>query len=193
VLTRCLDGSLVALAAIPAVIRTEGATRMRIPTWRLVLTGGAITVLAVAGLGFAAASQGPSTPPANLTAAEDTPSTAPDARGGKAVPGVRAQRLLKLGKRLVHAEVTVTDKDGNLATLQLDHGTVTAVGGGLLTISEAGGGSETVSTNEATTVRLGRAKGSLGDVKVGAQVFVQSRIDGSTVIAKRILVVPAPS
>ena len=56
---------------------------------------------------------------------------------------------------------------------------------------EAGGGTETVSTNDATIVRAGREKGALGDVKVGAEVFVQSRVDGGTTLAKRILVVPA--
>jgi hypothetical protein len=167
---------------------------MRIPTWRLVLTGGAVTILAVAGIGFAAAANAPATTTAaNTITAEDSPSAAPSARPGKAGLGVRGQRLLKFGERLVHAEVTITDKEGSLVNLQLDHGTVASIGGGTLTISEAGGGSETVSTNDATVVRVGRTKGDLGDIKVGAEVFVQSRLDGSTVIARRILVVPAKS
>jgi hypothetical protein len=87
----------------------------------------------------------------------------------------------------------VTDKDGQLVTLQLDHGTVQAIGAGTVTISEAGGGTETVSTDDATKVFLGKAAGKLSDVKVGAEVFVQSRIDGSTTLAKRLLVVPAPA
>lgn len=164
---------------------------MRIPTWRLILTGGAVTILAVAGLGFAAAASPAAAPAANVTTAEATPTAKPGDRPAKAGLGVRAQRLLKLGRHLVHAEVTVTDKDGNLVNLQLDHGTVTSIGGNALTISEAGGGSETVSTNDITIVRVGRMKGTLGDVKVGAEVFVQSRIDGSAIVAKRILVVPA--
>ena len=166
---------------------------MRIPIWRLILTGGAVTILAVAGIGFASAASVPVTPAQNVAAAADAPTAAPDSRAGKVGLGVRAQRLLKIGRHLVHAEVTVTDKDGNLVNLQLDHGTVTAVGGGTLTLSEAGGGSETVSTNDATIVRVGRTKGGLGDVKVGATVFVQSRLDGSAVLAKRILIVPAAS
>jgi hypothetical protein len=166
---------------------------VRIPTWRLALTGGAITLLAVAGIGFVTAADAPTAPAAPVTAAEDGPSAAPDARPGVAGIGWRGQRLLKAGRHLVHAEVTVTDRDGKLVYLQLDHGTVASIGGGSLTISEAGGGSETVSTNDATIVRLGRQKGDLGDVAVGAEVFVQSRIDGGTVLAKRILVIPARS
>jgi hypothetical protein len=166
---------------------------MRIPTWRLVLTGGAITILAIAGIGLAAASNAPARPAAAVNSAEDGASAAPDSHPDRAGLGWRAGRLLKAGKHLVHAEVTVTDKDGKLVLLQLDHGTVAAIGAGSLTITEAGGASETVSTSDATIVRVGRQKGGLGDVKVGAEVFVQSRVDGGTVLAKRILVIPAKS
>ena len=175
---------------------------MPIPTWRLVLTGGAITILAVAGLGFAAASNAPASPPASIVAAETTAapgsSTTP-ARpaGGERLErfgdGWRAARLLHAGRHLVHAEVTVTGRDGELVLLQLDHGTVQSIGGGSLTISEAGGGTVNVSVNDATIVRVARQKGDLGDVKTGAEIFVQSRVDGSTVLAKRILVIPAKS
>lgn len=170
---------------------------MRIPAWRLVLTGGAITILAVAGIGFVAAANQPVTPAANVAAADPTaapkatrvPGDRPDKDGLRAK--LRGARLLAAGRHLVHADVTVTGKDGELINLQFDHGTVQSIGGGKLTIAEAGGGTETVSTDDATIVRAGREKGTLGDVKVGAEVFVQSRIDGATTLAKRILVVPA--
>jgi hypothetical protein len=170
---------------------------VRIPTWRLVLTGAAIIILAVAGIGLATAADAPAAPTSQVTTAEDG-STAPApanraGTAGEAGMEGRAWRLLKAGRHLVHAEVTVTDRDGNLVNLQIDHGTVVSIGGGSLTISEAGGVSETVSTSDATIVRLGREKGDLGDVAVGAEVFVQSRVDGATVLAKRILVVPAAS
>jgi hypothetical protein len=182
---------------------------MRIPAWRVALTGAAVTTLAVAGIGFVAATNAPSgaTPaiaaPAaagtssgaagdvavNLTADLAASITADDqvAPAGARVLG----RLLRAGRHLVHAEVTVTDKDGNLIDLQFDHGTVQSIGGGKLTIAEAGGGTETVSTSDATIVRVGRTKGDLGDVTVGAEVVVQSRVDGGTVLAKRILIIPA--
>ena len=180
---------------------------MRIPAWRVALTGGAIIVLAVAGIGFASASGIPSTKAstsANVGTTTSDTSAATDTDLGidlassvesndKLGPadGAKLKKLLRLGRHLVHADVTVTDKDGNLVHLQLDHGTVQSIGGGSLVISEAGGGTETVSTSDATIVHLGRTKGDLGKVTVGAEVFVQSRIDGGTTLAKRIIVIPA--
>ena len=163
---------------------------MRIPTWRLVLTGGTVVVLAAAGLGFAAASSLPTSPAAIPAAA--APTAGPDATakpGG--IRALRRARLLGVGRHLVTANVTVTDKNGELLTLQFDHGTVQSIGAGKITIAEAGGTTKTVSTDDATIVRLGRSLGKLADVKSGAEVFVQSRIDGGTTLAKRILVVPA--
>jgi hypothetical protein len=179
---------------------------MRIPAWRVALTGGAIIVLAVAGIGFAAASGAPATKATTTSLANaattDTATTDPNLEVALAADvelndrlapndAGKLQRLLRLGRHLVHAEVTVTDKDGNLVNLQLDHGTVQSIGGGSLVIAEAGGGTETVSTSDLTKVHVGREKGDLGDLTVGAEVFVQSRIEGGTVLAKRIIVIPA--
>ena len=91
----------------------------------------------------------------------------------------------------MHAEITVVGRDDELIDLQLDHGTVQSIGGGSLTIAEQGGKTETVSTDDATIVHLGREDGTLADVTVGAEVFVHSRLDGGAVLAKQILVVPA--
>lgn len=182
---------------------------MRIPAWRVALSGGAVTVLAVAGIGFAAAAGAPASQSTTGSAnGATTTAVAVDTdtdlalelaadvesndRLGVADAG-KLRRMLRFGRHLVHAEVTVTDRDGNLVHLQLDHGTVQSIGGGTLVIVEAGGGTESVSTSDATIVRVGREKGDLGDVTVGAEVFVQSRVDGSTVLAKRIIVIPAPS
>ncbi len=173
---------------------------MRIPTWRLALTGGAVTILALAGIGFATASNAPAPPAANVTTAAET--TAPgssakpgDQRARDRIAGLRegwtGARLLRAGRHLVHVEATVTDHNGQLVVIHIDHGTVQSVGGGKLTIAEAGGGTETVSTSDATIVHVGRKDGSLADVTVGDEVFVQSRVDGGTTLARRILIVPA--
>jgi hypothetical protein len=168
---------------------------MRIPTWRLALTGGAIVVLLAIGIGFVAASTGTTAAPNSLTAAA---SPAPEASARperidklrlKAWLGSRVGRL-GVAKHLVHATATFTDKDGNLVTIQLDHGTIQAIGNGSLTIAEAGGSTVTVSTDDKTDVYVAREEGKLSDLKVGDTVFVQSRIDGGT-LAKRILKVPA--
>ena len=172
---------------------------MRIPAWRLALTGAAITILAVASIGLATGAGAPPSRVANTTLAEETrapdASAKPDRNGawerlGKLGGGLSAGRLLRAGRHLVHAEVTVTGKDGELIVLHFDHGTVQAVGGGSLTIAEAGGSTQTVSTDDATKVHLGREKGDLADLTVGDEVFVQSRIDGGSTLAKRILMVP---
>jgi glucose/arabinose dehydrogenase len=178
---------------------------MRIPTWRLVLTGGAIVILAALGVGLvAASSNAPSAPAAPAAAAPSANPGGPanDPAGGPA--GLRQRLAGRLAgglpnrpfaRHLVHATVTVTDRDGNLVTMQLDHGTIASLGSGSLVIDEAGGGSVTVSTDTSTVVRLGggTGTGSLGDLKAGDQVFVQSRVDGGAALAKHILRVPASS
>jgi hypothetical protein len=168
---------------------------MRIPTWRLAFTGVAITILAIAGIGFATASNAPALPAANVTAAEQTAAPGSSAKPRDRIGGLRegwtGARLLRAGRHLVHVEATVTDRDGQLVVIHIDHGTVQSVGGGKLTIAEAGGGSETVSTSDATIVHVGRKDGSLADVTVGDEVFVQSRVDDGTTLARRILIVPS--
>jgi Domain of unknown function (DUF5666) len=170
---------------------------MRIPTWRLLLTGGAVVILAAVGVGLAAASSSPAAAPAaGIVAA---PSADPGAASSS--PALRQGLVGRLGRilanrpfarHLVHATVTVTDKDGNLITFQLDHGTIASIGSGTLAISEAGGATITVSTDSNTVVFLGdgAGRGSLSDLKVGDQLFVQSRLDGGTALAKHILRVP---
>jgi hypothetical protein len=173
---------------------------MRIPTWRLALTGGAVVILGAIGIGLVAAASAPTTPTPNIVLAGATPGPATPAetrRPGherfKNVHGAWGARLLRLGRHLVHAEATVTDKDGNLIALSFDHGTVKSFAGGSLTISEAGGGTETVTTDAATIVHVGREDGKLEDVSVGDEVFVQSRVHGGITLAKRILIIPARS
>jgi Domain of unknown function (DUF5666) len=167
---------------------------MRIPTWRLALTGGAIVVLLVVGIGFVAAST--SAPASQTTAGLPAATAAP---GASANPNKIGQRLkallgregrLSVGRRVVHAVGTFQLKDGTLVTIQIDHGTIQSIGSGHLTIAEAGGSTVTVSTDASTVVWIGRTKGTLSDLKVGDTIYVQSRIDGGTTLAKRVLKVP---
>jgi hypothetical protein len=187
-------------ASGPAMARRNAALRnrniMRIPTWRFVLTGGAIVLLLALGIGFVAASTGgaPTSNSAALPASTDGPSESgtPDHHPGGGIRHFLENHAghLGIGKHLVHVTATFTDKDGNLVTIQIDHGTVQLIGSGTLTIAEAGGTTVTVSTDTDTKVWVGRDAGKLTDLKSGDTVFVQSRVDGST-LAKRILEVPA--
>ena len=206
---RCADTAasigvpaLAMVAASEPVIAGRNATLrnrkiMRIPTWRLVLTGGAIVVLVALGIGFVAASTGGV--PASNTAALPASTDGPAASGTPDHPRSGIRHFLEnhagrlgIGKHLVHVTATFTDKDGKLVTIQIDHGTVQSIGTGTLTIAEAGGTTVTVSTDTDTKVWVGRDAGNLSDLTTGDTVFVQSRIDGST-LAKRILKVPATS
>lgn len=174
---------------------------MRITTWRFLLTGGAVAILAIGGIGLVAGAGAPATPTLGLPAAEGTRAQDATRDPGRAGPGgpIARERLeraqhrgghwLRLARHLVHAEVTVTGRDDELIVLAFDHGTVQAVDADSVTIAEAGGGTETVALDADTKVHLGRADGSLDDLTVGDEVFVQSRVDGGT-LAKRILILP---
>ena len=164
---------------------------MRIPTWRIALTGAAIVILGVAGIGLASASSSaaPVSAAGGSAAADEVAlDAALDAtRGTDAGALGRGRWFLR---HVVHAVVTVEGREGELATIQLDRGTVTAVDADSLTLAEKGGGSVTVSLNEETKVREGRQRATLDAIDVGDDLFVQSRVDGST-LAKRIVIIPA--
>jgi hypothetical protein len=168
---------------------------MRVPTWRLALTGGAIVILLAVGIGFVAAST--SAPASQTTGALPAGTAAPGASPNPDKVGQRLRGLLgregrlSVGRRVVHAVGTFQNKDGTLVTIQIDHGTIQSIASGHLTVAEAGGSTVTVSTDAATIVWIGRTKGTLGDLKVGDTIYVQSRIDGGTTLAKRVLKVPA--
>jgi hypothetical protein len=86
-------------------------------------------------------------------------------------------RRLAAWSRLVHATVVVDlPALGGLTTIQLDHGTISAVGATSLTIAEAGGGSVTVTLGDETRVRRAGAKAAIADLKAGDEVFVMSKV-----------------
>ena len=114
---------------------------------------------------------------------------APDLeRDGGAGPGALRKRLIHAGGRnLVHAVVTV-DRKGTLVTFQVDRGTVASVGSGSLSIAQAGGGSETVATTDATRVRKDRKKAALADLAKGDTVVVLSKVENGKASATFVLV-----
>src|SRR5260221_9071409 len=131
---------------------------MTISPSRLALGVAALVVLGAIGGGLVEAAVAPPAANTDLPTASAV-SSAEDAAGlleglalaadpgasGAAVPA----QLLALRDRLegrfanlrghvVHGTLTVVDRDGRLVNLQLDHGTLSAVGGGSITIAEAG-------------------------------------------------------
>jgi hypothetical protein len=97
----------------------------------------------------------------------------------KTKPAVAAVRLRRLAawQRLVHATVVVDLKQGGLTTIQLDHGTISAVSATTLTIKETGGGSVTVALGDKTRVRRDGAKAAIADLKTADDVFVLSKVE----------------
>jgi Cu/Ag efflux protein CusF len=167
---------------------------MRIPAWRLALTGASILILAAVGVGLVAASS--NTPAAPASELVNVPVASPSASGDTARhPGLRKLlgRVGPAARHFVNGTLNYVDKDGDIVTVQLDHGTIASIGSGSMTITEAGGRQVTVSTDADTVVRLGGGAGlgKLSDLRAGDEVFVQSRVDGSSTLAKHVLRVPA--
>lgn len=182
---------------------------MTIPRWRLALAAGALVVLGAAGGGFVQAAATSSVPSAEAptTAAASTDSAlildslalvSDPTSGGVAVPAQLlalrdrlAERLANVRGHLVHGTLTVLDREGTLVTYQLDHGTVSAIGGTSITIAEAGGSSVTISTTTATRVRKDAKPSTLDGLKAGDEVVVRSIVDGGAATARLIVVPPA--
>jgi hypothetical protein len=104
----------------------------------------------------------------------------------KSVAGLRR---LAAGDRLVHGTVLVDlPALGGLTTIQIDHGTIKAVGPTSLSVSETGGTTATVSLGDGTRVRKHAARAKVGDLAVGDEVFVMSKVDGGTAEAYLVVV-----
>ncbi len=113
------------------------------------------------------------------------------AAGGRAKVAVAGLRRLAAARHLVHATVVVDlPRLGGLTTVQLDHGTISAVSATSLTIKEAGNTSATVALGDETRVRKHAAKAAIGDLKVGDEVFVMSKVEAGGTDAY-LVVVPA--
>jgi hypothetical protein len=104
----------------------------------------------------------------------------------KAAPAARLARgqlrRLAAWRHLVHATVVVDLDKVGLTTIQLDHGTISAVSATSITISETGGGSVTIALGSDTRVRRDGAKAAVTDLKAADEIFVMSKVEpgGST-------------
>lgn len=170
---------------------------MSTPSWRLAIVIGALLLLTAVGAGFVQAApmaaSTTATAPAVSTPAEFDPDE--PARLGERLRALRDRsgdgRLGRLRQHLVHGTFTVLNRDSDLVTIQLDHGTVAAIADGTVTISEAGGRSVTVTTTAETRVRKGAAPASLAALEVGDEVVVHSVVADGTATARFIVVPPA--
>jgi hypothetical protein len=154
---------------------------------RVALVGAALITLGVIGAGAVIAA------PAQRATAATT------AAAGAAKPAALGP-FERIGRQVVHGTVVVQRKDGTFVTLQLDRGAVASIGAGTMTISEAGGRTETVATDADTRVRKAGAKSDLSKLVVGDKVRVVSEVRDSVAVARMILVqrprpaqLPAPT
>ncbi len=155
---------------------------MKIPRWRIALTGAALTVLTVAGIGLAQAAAPSAIDPdlAGLTAA-----VAADPAAGVAS---RADLRLRPYRNVVHGTVTFNRPDDGLVTVQVDGGTITTVDADSMTIAEVGGASVTVAIDDQTRVRVDRKRATAAALKSGQTVRILSRVGtGNAATAKLVI------
>lgn len=162
---------------------------MTVPRWRIAIVAGALIVLSAVGGGLAQAAPVPV-----ATTSSGTAPLPPFAGEHLMAPRDRFgdRGIGRLRKHLVHGIVTVLDRDGKLITLQLDHGTIAAIGTNSITIAEAGDSSVTVATTAETRVRKNRQRASLAKLAVGDEVVVTSVVAAGAATA-RLIVVPPPA
>ncbi len=108
------------------------------------------------------------------------------ADGGR-LPAARLRRLAAW-KHLVHATVVVDLQKAGLTSIQLDHGTISALNATSITIAEAGGGSVTVALSGETRIRRAGAKALVGALKTGDVVFAMSKVDTGGATAYLVVV-----
>jgi hypothetical protein len=154
---------------------------VKIPRWRIALTGGALIVLTAAGIGLVQAS-GPS--PADPTSAIlDAVAVDPGAAGATTTDA----RLRPL-RDLVHGTITFDHRGEGLITVQVDGGTISSVDADSMTIAEAGGASVTVAIDDQTRVRLAGKRSTSADLKPGQTVRVISRLGDANAATARLIV-----
>ena len=168
----------------------------RIPRWRLALVASALVVLGALGAGLVLAADpvaSPAAPEAIGLGAFLDPGPVPGDTAAIAAErlGPRAGHFLHRLQRLVHAEATVDLPDKGIVTFAVDHGTISAIGGGTVSVKEKDGRTATLKTTDETRVRKGGEPAKLTDLKVGDEVVVMSRLEDGSFVAYRIGVPPA--
>jgi hypothetical protein len=182
---------------------------MRIPRWRLALTGAAMVVLLALAAGLALGRPARSAIPAGDPAPVGTEAarvgndSAPSVDGGwlealaaVAKPTDRGAdaglahlgRFFRHARHLVHAEATLDLPEVGLTTFALDHGVLTAIDGGSLTLRASDGSTASVATNADTKVRKERQKVGLADLALGAEAYVLSVKEDGLFVARHVWV-----
>jgi hypothetical protein len=83
----------------------------------------------------------------------------------------------------VHADVTALYLDGTTPTFALDHGRITGLEGGAITVERSDGGSVAAPTNDDTCIRKDGEPATLEDLELGAHGLVAE--EGGTAVEIR--------
>jgi len=86
--------------------------------------------------------------------------------------------------------VAVNRPGAGIQAFNLDHGTITALTAGSLTVAEAGGSTVTLTTDTTTRVRKDGKKATLADLRSGNEVVVVSLVGGTGTPRANLVVVP---
>jgi hypothetical protein len=108
--------------------------------------------------------------------------------GSRDVAAPRALRRLGAARRVIHATVLVDLPKAGITTIQIDHGTISAVNATSLTVAETGGGSPSVTLGADTRVRREGQKAAVADLKAGDEVFVMSKVESTGAVAYLVVV-----
>ena len=184
-------------------VLTSSPRGRRIGTGVLVAAVG-ITALGIAGATYAAASD-PSPSPSSSVSGEgpvQVPGLGGDrdgdgdhgGPGGYGQPGPAGQGGPGDGRGhgprggfpgAVHGTFVVKDKDGTgFTTMQMQHGTVTAVSATSISVKSEDGFTATYVVDADTKVNR---DGAIADITADADVMVMATVDGSTATAQRIV------
>lgn len=114
-----------------------------------------------------------------------TAAPSPGAQADRVRPGVRRLRMML--RHVLHGEATVQTKDG-VKTVDVQRGTVTAVGGGTVTVKSTDGFTETWKLGDPLRVRHNGQQAQASDIRVGETVGIAGVKDGGTVTARLVII-----
>jgi hypothetical protein len=168
----------------------ELSSRPRRSRIRPMAVAGVAVVAVVAGAGVAVATTSHPAPTATTTSALSTGATpsasaSPSAakHHGRHGHGGGSGLGIGLGS-VLHGQVTIRKAGGGYETVDVQRGTVTAVGSSSLTVKSADGYSATYAVSSSTNVNAEAA--GIGSVKSGDTVLVEASTSGSTATAVHV-------
>jgi hypothetical protein len=147
----------------------------------LTSTIGAIAVGTLLGVGLTGFANAGPADRTTMTAERGTGEHMAGQRSKGHGKGWRAER-----GAMLHGEHVVKSPDGTFVTYRNVHGTVTAVSDTAISVRAEDGFTATFTITADTAFGTKRQSESRTDVRVGSEVGVMGRVDGSTTVAERV-------